>query len=57
MTTEKKRKKKEKKKKKITVKIVATNVIASQPPNVDRLHRRPLVPKIKKPVKMKTNPK
>ena len=32
-------------KKKITVKIVATNVVASRPPNGDRLQRRPLVPK------------
>ena len=47
---EKKRKKKEKKrkkkKKKKTVKIVATNVVASRPPNGDRLQRRPLVPKL-----------
>ena len=26
--------------------IVATNVVASQPPNADRLHRQPLVPKM-----------
>ena len=39
-----KRKKKKKKKKKITVEIVATNVVASRPPNGDRLQRRPLVP-------------
>ena len=38
MTTEKKRKKK------ITAEIVATNVVASRPPNGDRLQRRPLVP-------------
>ena len=31
--------------KKITVKIVATNVVASRQPNVDRLQHRPLVPK------------
>ena len=31
-------------KKKITVEIVATNVVASRPPNGDRLQRRPLVP-------------
>ena len=36
--------KKKKKKKKITVEIVATNVVASRPPNGDRLQRRPLVP-------------
>ena len=41
---EKKRKRKKKKKKKITVEIVATNVVASRPPNGDRLQRRPLVP-------------
>ena len=44
-----KKKKREKKgkfkrRKKITVKIVATNVVASRPPNGDRLERRPLVP-------------
>ena len=33
----------EKKEKKI-MKIVATNVVASRPPNGDRLQRRPLVP-------------
>ena len=33
------------KEKKITVEIVATNVVASRPPNGDRLQRRPLVPK------------
>ena len=33
-----------KKMKKITVKIVATNVIASQPPTADRLQCQPLVP-------------
>ena len=32
------------KKKKIMMKIVATNVVASRPPNGDRLQRRPLVP-------------
>ena len=32
------------KKEKITVEIVATNVVASRPPNGDRLQRRPLVP-------------
>ena len=37
--------KKKEKEKKITVEIVATNVVASQPPNGDRLQRRPLVPK------------
>ena len=31
--------------KKIMMKIVATNVVASRPPNGDRLQRRPLVPK------------
>ena len=30
--------------KKIMMKIVATNVVASRPPNGDRLQRRPLVP-------------
>ena len=40
----KKEKKKKKKKKKITVKIVATNVVASRPPNGDRLQRQQLVP-------------
>ena len=39
------RKKEKKRKKKITVEIVATNVVASRPPNGDRLQRRPLVPK------------
>ena len=39
---EKKRKRKEKKK--IMAEIVATNVVASRPPNGDRLQRRPLVP-------------
>ena len=29
---------------KIMMKIVATNVVASRPPNSDRLQRRPLVP-------------
>ena len=29
---------------KIMMKIVATNVVASRPPNGDRLQRRPLVP-------------
>ena len=37
---------KEKEKKKITVEIVATNILASRPPNGDRLQRRPLVPKV-----------
>ena len=32
---------------KIMVKIVATNVVARQPPNGDRLQRRPLVPILK----------
>ena len=40
----KKKEKEKKKKKKITVEIVATNVVASRPPNGDRLQRRPLVP-------------
>ena len=40
----KKKKKGKKEKKKITVEIVATNVVASRPPNGDRLQRRPLVP-------------
>ena len=40
--TEKKNRKKEKKR---TVKIVATNAVASRPPIVDRLKRQPLVPK------------
>ena len=31
--------------KKIMMKTVATNVVASRPPNGDRLQRRPLVPK------------
>ena len=45
---EKKRKeKKRKRKKKITAEIVATNVVASRPPNGDRLQCRPLVPKFK----------
>ena len=35
-----KEKEKKKKKKKITVEIVATNVVASRPPNGDRLQRR-----------------
>jgi hypothetical protein len=35
--------------KKIMMKIVATNVVASRPPNGDRLQRRPLVPKLGKP--------
>ena len=35
---------KKEKKKKIMMKIVATNVVASRPPNGDRLQRRPLVP-------------
>ena len=39
-----KRKEKKKEKKKITAEIVATNVVASRPPNGDRLQRRPLVP-------------
>ena len=30
------------------MKIVATNVVASRPPNGDRLQRRPLVPKERK---------
>ena len=42
---EKRKRKKEKKKKKIMAEIVATNVVASRPPNGDRLQRRPLVPK------------
>ena len=29
---------------KVTSEIVATNVVASRPPNGDRLQRRPLVP-------------
>ena len=33
------------KEKKITAEIVATNVVASQAPNSDRLQRRPLMPK------------
>ena len=41
---ERKKEKKERKKK-ITVEIVATNVVASRPPNGDRLQRRLLVPK------------
>ena len=40
----KKKKKKKRRRKKITVEIVATNVVASRPPNGDRLQRRPLVP-------------
>ena len=36
----KKEKEKKKKKKKITVEIVATNVVASRPPDGDRLQRR-----------------
>ena len=40
--------KKRKRKKKITVEIVATNVVASRPPNGDRLQRQPLVPIIVK---------
>ena len=38
------KKKNGKKKGKIMMKIVATNVVASRPPNGDRLQRRPLVP-------------
>ena len=34
----------EKEKKKIPVEIVATNIVASQPPKGDRLQRRPLMP-------------
>ena len=37
---------KKEEKKKIMVEIVATNVVASRPPNGDRLQRRPLVPKV-----------
>ena len=40
-----KRKEKKRKEKKITAEIVATNVVASQPPNRDRLRRQPLLPK------------
>ena len=36
----KKEKKEKEKKKKITAEIVATNVVASRPPNGDRLQRR-----------------
>ena len=36
--------KKKKKKMKITVEIVATNVVASRPPNGNQLQRRPFVP-------------
>ena len=36
---------KKKKEKKIKTFLVATNVVASQPPNGDRLQPRPLVPK------------
>ena len=39
------KKKKKKKEKKIKAEKVATNVVASRPPNGDRLQRRPLVPK------------
>ena len=39
-------KKRGKKKKKIKTFLVATNVVASRPPNRDRLQRRPLVPKL-----------
>ena len=38
------KRKRKRKEKKITAEIVATNVVASQPPNGDRLQRRPLVP-------------
>ena len=38
------KKKKKKRKKKIMTEIVATNVVASRPPNGDRLQCRPLVP-------------
>ena len=38
-----KKEKKTKKKKKIMAEIVATNVVASRPPNGDRLQRLPLV--------------
>ena len=38
------KKEKKRKRKKITMEIVATNVVASRPPNGDRLQRRPLVP-------------
>ena len=34
--------------KKITLKIVATSVVASRPPNGDRLQRRPLMPRMVK---------
>ena len=37
---ERKKEKKRRKKKKITVEIVATNVVASRPPNADRLQRQ-----------------
>ena len=40
----KERKRKKEKEKKITTEIVATNVVASRPPNGDRQQRRPLVP-------------
>ena len=36
--------KEKRKKKKITVEIVATNVVASRPPNCDRLQSQPLMP-------------
>ena len=41
-------KEKKKEEKKIMVEIVATNVVASRPPNGDRMQRQPLVPKWKK---------
>ena len=37
--------KRKEKEKKITAEIVTTNVVASRPPNNDRLQRRPLVQK------------
>ena len=39
--------KKEKKKEKIMLFLMATNVVASRPPNADRLERHTLVPKVR----------
>ena len=42
------KRKEKRKEKKITAEIVATNVVASRPPNGNRLQRRPLVPIVEK---------
>ena len=43
-----------KEKKKMTMKIVATNVVANRLPNGDRLQRRPLVPIIISIIELET---